>query len=138
MTTINIESNNAKTIPSSTSHDCPRKTFHVAIQAPESQREIFIRNNMFTVYSNRSYTIPPFQYCTVSFNVIVQTSIPAVCVLFCEPLMLRLNILHQVNILKTNENYLYITLFNNNNTEVKIDHPGVTCQIVAGHIFGRL
>ena len=125
-----VQSNSTKR----TSCDCPRKLFHFKIYCP--YQEIYCNNNSFSITNDKTYFIPPKQLCNITFNITVETSIPAVCILSCNPLLQHMNIFHQINTVQTNDSYLNITLFNNNEKTFELRPYGiqVNCNLVVGNI----
>jgi len=75
-----------------------------------------------TIFSNSSQI--------VGFPVLFITSLPALCVLTCDPLLHRYELSHNVNIVPTNDTYPHITLFNYTKKPITIKHLTVYCQIV--------
>ena len=115
-----------------TSCDCPRKLFHFKIYSPN--QEILCSNDSFSIRNDKTYFIPPKKFCNIVFNVTVETSIPAVCILSCYPLLRYMNIFHQINTVQTNDTYLNITLFNNNDSIFELRGVQVNCNIIVGNI----
>lgn len=121
---------------SKTSADCC-KYFDVTIAAPN--QSIYRKSNQFFILNESSYTLQPHQKCTIHFDVNISTSIPTVCILTCEPYMLKQNIYHEITVIKNNEN-LHITLYNNNDTPFIIQpfNCQVNCSIIAGSLESLL
>jgi len=108
---------------------------HINIIAPHQR--IFRKSNTFLFSNENSIVIPPKQFYRLPFTILVETSLPALCILFAESMLLRQNIFHEVTLLKTNDQYFYITLFNNNNHVVQClpDKLQFNCIIIQGNFF---
>lgn len=118
---------------SRTSLDCC-KHFEISIEAPN--QSIYRKSNQFSILNEEAYTILPKQKCTITFNVKVFTSIPTVCILTCDPYLLKQNIYHEITIINTGQNDLRINLYNNNNTPfiIRPFNFHVNCTVIAGAI----
>lgn len=119
--------------PSRTSCDCTKN--HIYIRSP--LQKINRRSFTFTISNEREYILPPKQTVNIRFPVIVETSVPATCILSCDPYLKSLKILHSIGIIHTNDNYLNIDVYNNNDAPYKMHAYGlqVTVTLVFGNIF---
>ncbi len=115
----------------SDNYDCDKK-LRINIIAP--QQRIFRISSSFYINNEKKHVISPKQFYTIFFNVLVQTSVPTTCVLWCDPILYHQQIFHKINIIKANDQFLSITLYNNNNHDFVIQPWGI--QVAVNIIMG--
>lgn len=112
----------------------------------EFQREFQIRTLSFSTTldmfkrSHRQYqlaydkpiTILGNSAQTIDLPILFLTSLPAVCVVTCDPILHRYNLSHNINIVPTNDTWPRVTLFNHTTKTITVTpfHLTVCCQIV--------
>lgn len=120
-------------IKSRTSSGCTK--YHIYIHSP--LQKIYRKSHTFNISNEVEYILPPKQTVNIRFPVIVETSAPATCILSCDPYLKALKIFHHINLIPTNDKYLNIDVYNNNEDPYKMPAYGlqVNCAIVFGNIF---
>jgi len=96
----------------------------------------FKQNPSFTISNEQAYNIPPKTVHIINFNILVQTSIPAVCILWGDPILRRKQLFFNITTIRTNDDYLSIKIFNNNPHEFFM--PPFSIQINVHTVVGSL
>jgi hypothetical protein len=91
------------------------------------------KNHTVQLFNEKSYIILPNTCCTIGFNVVVITSLPAICILRCDELFYKTGLSYNINIIQANDNFLHITIYNysKNSITLKEGQLNVICDIVS-------
>jgi hypothetical protein len=89
-------------------------------------------NNTFHFNNDTTIIIPKNTCKTIGFPCVIVTSLPAMCILTCAPRLHKLKLSYNINIMRANDNYLHLTLFNFSSETIEIlpNQLQVICQVV--------
>ncbi len=109
--------------------------FYINIVSPN--QNIYRKSNTFSFSNENLIVITPKQWCHITFNIIVTTSIPTTCIIYAESMVQQLyNISHQTSFIKDNDEYFYINLYNNTDNVIIIPASSIqfSCVITNGNL----
>jgi hypothetical protein len=80
-----------------------------------TKRELYYQGkSTINLYNKESITLKPYEATIVNFDVTVITSLPATSILYGCSLMYRQGLSCIINLIPTNDHYLYVTIINKN------------------------
>ena len=113
-----------------TSCDCP--TSVLCVKDYTLNKNLGSGFKTLNLFNALPFLLKPQEIKTVYFNTTIQSSLPASCVLFAPQHLYLIGISYKINIIKTNDSYLNITLFNHTcqSISVKESDLHIMCTFV--------
>lgn len=126
-----------------TSCDCPSPVYFVKYYKYDHYvnhfQEALSKGDTLLYLTNiYSFTLQSKESKTVYFNNIIKTSLPTICILNGSQYLYKQGISHKISVLKANDSYLYIQLYNHTGHPMYVAENtlSITCNIVLpGHEF---
>jgi hypothetical protein len=110
----------------------PDPYFFCRVIKPTSFYILQSSNNTFHLHNDTTIIITKNTCKTIGFPCVIVTSLPAMCILTCGPRLHKLNLSYNINIMRANDNFLHLTLFNFSSETIVIlpDQLHIICQVV--------